>query len=145
MLNSKQKPVCNWLSIAEFISKAKTFICNLKFIIYFIVCRIIMLAIYEERIFLDHLFDWVLDVKIGFAGWRIKQNNLMTEFYWGSVCFILVFYPRKARKVLELLKVKAMAFWFLVGGRFFNRPITAASLTVCFRDLYARRPKARGS
>ncbi|XP_015779450.1 PREDICTED: protein NLRC3-like [Acropora digitifera] len=33
----------------------------------------------------------------------------------------IVFYPRKARKAQVLLRVKAMPFWFLVGGKFFKR------------------------
>ncbi len=37
-----------------------------------------MPAIYVVRIFLGHLIYWMLDEKIGFASWRIKQNDLMT-------------------------------------------------------------------
>ena len=66
----------------------------------------------------------------------------MTEFYCGGV--VLVFYPWKPRKILVALKVKAMPFWFLVGGKFFHRPMGAASFTDLRSKLVCSETKGGG-
>ena len=51
----------------------------------------------------------MLDVKIRFASWQIKQVDLMTEFYCGGVVVVVfVFIHGNPENILVLLRVEAM-------------------------------------
>lgn len=79
--------------------------------------RIIMLAICVARIFLDDLISWMLDVKIGFGCWWIKEVDLTTEFYLSLSCVLfLLVYPWKPLKILALLRVNDIHCLLLVGS-----------------------------
>ena len=115
-------------------------ILNLSFI-----QSIIMPAIYLARIFLDPLIYWMLNEKIGFASWRIKQNDLVTIllYMWRCMC-CFSFYPWKTRKILVLLIVRAMPLLFLLRGKLFHRAMCAISLTNLLSKLVCPETKGEG-
>ena len=126
---------------SSYMKQKDTFvILNLSFI-----QSIIMPAIYLARIFLDPLIYWMLNEKIGFASWRIKQNDLVTIllYMWRCMC-CFSFYPWKTRKILVLLIVRAMPLLFLLRGKLFHRAMCAISLTNLLSKLVCPETKGEG-